>query len=140
MTSKEIGNIGMTRVALKFMELGYSVFSEMGDNSDIDLIVVKDNMLLKLQVKTTQKITNQTMTWVIAKARMNTKHIYKAFYDETIDGYCLYCLENDYIGYIPFKDCNSHYNIKLRLAKPKNNQEKNIKYAKDYELQNTGLV
>ena len=66
----------MTLVAAKYMELGYTVFTEIGDNSDIDLIVIsKDNNLLKIQVKTTEKIINGKMEWTISKSRLNGKRI-----------------------------------------------------------------
>lgn len=32
MTTKEKGNLGLTKVIVRFVELGYAVFTEIGDN------------------------------------------------------------------------------------------------------------
>ena len=62
MNNKQIGSLGELKVATKFMELGYQVFVELGDNSDIDLIIVSsDGEIKKIQVKTTQKIKDGKM-------------------------------------------------------------------------------
>lgn len=134
MTSKEKGNLGLVKAIAKFIELGYEVFTEVGDNSDIDLIAIKEDKTLKLQAKTTEKVNNGTMTWAIVKNRMNSKGYHKTFYNNKIDGYVLCCLKNNYIGYMPFNDLTNKYIITFRLDKPKNNQLKNVKFAKDYEL------
>ena len=44
MNNKQIGSLGELKVATKFMELGYQVFVELGDNSDI---VFKNYPLIK---------------------------------------------------------------------------------------------
>ena len=33
MTSKEKGNLGLVKIITRFIELGYEVFTEVGDNS-----------------------------------------------------------------------------------------------------------
>ena len=134
MTTKEKGNLGLTKVIVRFVELGYAVFTEIGDNSDIDLIAIKDGKLLKLQVKTTEKINNGKMQWTLVKTRLNSKGYRKNFYDTNIDAFALCCLENNYIGLIPFADIDNKYAITLRLEKAKNNQSQNIRFAKEYSL------
>ena len=137
MNNKQIGSLGELKVATKFMELGYQVFVELGDNSDIDLITVSsDGEIKKIQVKTTQKIKDGKMEWEIAKSRLNYQGGYKDFYTNFIDGYALYCIENDYIGYVPFEECESKYHISLRIEPTKNSQTKGIKMAEDYKITN----
>lgn len=134
MTSKEKGNLGLIKIIARFIELGYEVFTEVGDNSDIDLIVVNESQLLKLQAKTTEKVKNGAMVWELVKSRMNSKGYYKSFYDKKIDGFALYCLENDYVGFISLDDVSNKYAISFRLDKTKNNQIKKVKFAEDYKI------
>lgn len=134
MTSKEKGNLGLVKIITRFIELGYEVFTEVGDNSDIDLIVVKSKKLMKLQAKTTEKVDNGKMSWTLVKTRMNSKGYCKKFYDSNIDGFALCCLQNDYIGLISFDDTIGKYALTLRIDSPKNNQGKNVRLAEDYLL------
>lgn len=51
MHSKQKGNIGQLAVGTKLAQLGYSVFTEQGDLSKIDIIAEKDGKLLRIQCK-----------------------------------------------------------------------------------------
>ena len=48
---KDFGTIGELTVARHLLGQGYSVFSEYGDNSKVDLIALVDNVPIKIQVK-----------------------------------------------------------------------------------------
>ena len=52
--SKALGSRGELLAAADLIDKGYNVFTEMGDNSPIDLIAVNpdDHSIVKLQVKT----------------------------------------------------------------------------------------
>ncbi len=50
--SKQLGAIGVLRVAAHLMSKGLSVFAEMGDLARVDLIVLVDDQPIKIQVKT----------------------------------------------------------------------------------------
>ena len=58
----------------------------------------------------------------------------KEFYNNTIDGFAFCCLENKYIGYVPFEECKSTSVFSLRVSNPKNNQKAFIKYANQFKL------
>lgn len=135
--TKEIGTIGELQFASEAMKCGFNVFREVGDNSDVDLILLKNNKVIKVQVKSTQSIhSDGTMRWVISKSRQNHNENRKEFYDDGIDGFGVYCVENNYVGFVPKDACTSKYHLWLRIDQPKNNQNKNIKFAKDFILEN----
>lgn len=135
MNNKHVGSIGMTKVITRFLELNYQVFTEVSDNSEIDLIAIsEDNELLKIQVKTISKVFNNKMCFGFLKCRRNTKKYIKTRYTNQVDYFAVCCLENNYIGLIPFKDTLKSSSISLRINKTKNNQSKNIHYAEDYKL------
>ncbi len=134
MHSKNLGSIGELTISKRFIELGYNVFTSLGDNSEIDLITEKDGKILKIQVKSTLKVNNRgVMVWNIARSRLNYKGSYKKFYS-SIDAYALYCYENNYTGLIDFNSCHTTHSISLRVNKPLNNQKIGVMLAEDYIL------
>lgn len=54
MNSKDIGSIGEHIAILKLLELGLSVSKPIGDNDRYDLIIDKENILYKIQVKSSK--------------------------------------------------------------------------------------
>lgn len=56
--SKQLGAIGVLRVAAHLMEQGLSVFAEMGDLSRVDLIVLFENRPIKIQVEKSPRWQN----------------------------------------------------------------------------------
>lgn len=133
---KTLGMIGEEAIILECLKNNIVVSKPIGDNAPYDLVVDINDKFKKIQVKTTEKIQgNGTMQWVIFKARQNHKIHRRELYGDEIDGFCLYCLENNYIGYISKDDCNSKYQIILRIDEPKNNMKKGIKYAKNYTFE-----
>jgi hypothetical protein len=51
MHTKDAGTVGELAVILQLKRAGYAVFTEVGDNSSIDLIVVDRGVVLRGQVK-----------------------------------------------------------------------------------------
>ena len=51
MHNKQKGNIGVATTVLALQKHGFSVFSELGDYSRIDLIAEKEGKLKSIQVK-----------------------------------------------------------------------------------------
>lgn len=134
MHTKNLGVIGELKATAKLIELGYNVFTSVGDNSEIDLIAEKNGILKKIQVKSTMKVSDSgKMEWVLGKSRLNYKGGYKEHY-QYIDAYILYCFENDYLGIINFEDCSNTSSVSLRIETPKNNQTANIRMASDYNM------
>ena len=51
MNSKRIGNVGEAYALAKLVEMGIPVYQQFGDNEPADYIILIDNKLLKVQVK-----------------------------------------------------------------------------------------
>lgn len=131
--TKNLGSIGELRIATKLIENGYNVFTQLGDNSEIDLIAEKNGELKRIQVKTTEKIKNGVMKFTLVKSRMNSKCKYKEYYNN-IDAFGLYCLENDYCGLLEFDSSIPREAVTIRLQPTKNNMKRCVRLAKDFEL------
>jgi len=135
MHTKDAGTVGELAVILQLKQTGYSVFTEVGDNSSIDLIVVSDGKLLRGQVKSC-KLVNGSATLPLRKAGPNG-YLRKYIDDpDTIDFFALYVHDMGQIAYISareaFESCPGSTRLTFRVEPAKNKQERGVRYLKDY--------
>lgn len=132
--SKQIGIIGEQVLISEFTKAGIQVLTPIGDNTPYDFVVIKDNRFVKVQVKTAEYIRDGAMTFCTSISEPYKK-ITKKYTSDEVDCFGLYCIENGFIGLLPFSDYTSKDTV-LRLNKPKNNQVNKIKLAEDYSFAN----
>lgn len=85
-TNKEKGNAGLGIAIAYFSSHGYTVSIPLNDTQDYDLIVDKDNILSKIQVKSTSCKTKYGIYQVALKSYGGTKgKTYKTLIDTNID-------------------------------------------------------
>ena len=128
MHSKRKGNIGSFAIGLELAKLGYSVFTEEGDISKIDIIAEKNGSIIKLQCKAiTPK--DDCLTLELQKCGPNYRFKYETGF---FDYFAIWDLENNKAYLIPEKVLQTHNKaFKIRLIS-NNNHPCNI--ASDYEL------
>ncbi len=132
MHSKKKGNIGQFGVGLALSKLGYSVFTEEGDISKIDLIAEKNNNLLKIQCKAVTPCGGCIKVY-LKKSGPNYQFKYNP---KMFDYFGVYDLEDNLAYLIPSSVLENHnHQFCLRKAKVKNNQSSGINYASDYLLE-----
>lgn len=132
MHSKKKGNIGQFGVGLALSKLGYSVFTEEGDISKIDLIAEKNNLLLKIQCKAVTPI-NGVLKVPLKKSGPNYQFRYNS---KMFDYFGIYDLEDNKVYLLSSKILNDHNTcLNLRKIKSKNNQTSGIKYAEDFLIE-----
>ena len=127
--SKIKGSIGELAVAKKLMEMGYSVFKELGDNSRVDLICLIEKVPIKIQVKSVIEKNNI----VAIKTTKNGPNYSFRYETNDVDCFAIYVLNHDIIFFVSSKEflvnkmCNT-----FRLAETKNRQKEYIRMARDY--------
>jgi|SRR6185369_4026822 len=130
MHTKRKGNIGQLAMALFLAKHQYSVFTEQGDISKIDVIAEKDGKVLRFQCKSATP-KNGVLSLPLKKSGPNYVHYYDA---KDFDYFSLYDLENGSLYLIQSNVLNECRNeFYLRLEKPKNNQAKGINLASDFD-------
>jgi len=129
MHSKRKGNIGQFGVGLALTKLGYSVFTEEGDISKIDLIAEKNGNLIKIQAKSITPI-NGCIKIPLKKSGPN----YQFYYDVNMfDYFGAYDLEDGSVYLVSSQILKTHNTLfSLRKTESKNKQEYNINIASDY--------
>lgn len=121
------GKIAEYRVIPEFMKQGYQVFQPVDEWGKIDLVVLKDGIFQRIQVKS---IKPRNGTLELRNRSWTTK--YMTTYDGYIDLFVLYDAENDK-GYLIPKD-DFKMSISLRITPSKKKQVKGIIFAKTYEF------
>lgn len=85
-TNKEKGNTGLGIAIAYYTSNGYTVSIPLNDTQDYDLIVDKDNILKRIQVKSTSYKTKYNIYQVSLKSCGGTKGItYKTLIDTNAD-------------------------------------------------------
>ena len=132
MNSKRIGNIGEAAVLAKFVEKEIPVYLPFGDNEKADLIIDINNTLLKVQVKTSNRLDQGSLIFNTRSSRgLSSSTV--LYSEEDIDLYACYSLITKEI-YILYRKDFSQGLTSLRIEESKNNQTKNVNFAKDYTL------
>lgn len=134
MNTKQKGDITESRIIFEFTRLGIPVLIPFGDNQRYDLVVEINNEFKKIQCKT-GFYKNGCVVFNTCSSqthRGNGKQSYRG----QIDYFAVYCPQLDSCYVCHVDDVNIHEGI-LRVDKPKNNQVKKIKWAKDYEFHKT---
>jgi PD-(D/E)XK endonuclease len=130
MNTTEKGNIGEAFVIQEALKKGYQISIPFSHNSRYDLVLEKNDALLKVQVKYIKNIKG------VLRVPLRCSKAYKPRTYEKNDFDILIVYSPDLnktfcIDYEVLKD-NTTYLV-LRLEKSKNGQKKNILWAKDFE-------
>lgn len=129
--SKQKGNLGFSATLKEIHKLGYNVFTELGDNSKIDMIVEVNSKLIKLQVKyATEK--NGVAHLLIKKSGPNG---YRYTYTENdVDIFSVYLPNEDKVVFVPAKlACKNKTTMNIRYRESKNRQKFNVHHISEFE-------
>jgi hypothetical protein len=139
-----IGAITEAKVTTALVEAGYVVLRPCFQIGRYDLVIEDEKRTLsRVQCKTGQ-ITDGAMIfrpWSLRAAKRETgwKRVHAGYAGE-IDYYGVYCPDNDKVYLLPISDVNTSCACSLRIDPPKNNQQKRIRWAKDYEVQPQRII
>lgn len=130
------GEITETIVLAKLVELGYDCLLPFGHDSRYDIAIDDDGKLIRVQCKMAHSVEEKScIVFGIATtyARVGGKpHIRKSYKGE-VDYFGVYSPDTGKVYLVPIEDI-AESSTKLRLQPTKNNQEKGVKWAKDYEV------
>ena len=112
-TNKEKGNFGLGMAIAYYTSKGYTVSIPLNDTQDYDLIVDKDNILKKVQVKSTSCKTKYGNYQVALKSCGGTKGItYKTIIETNVDELFI-LLENMKMYILPIKEITNKSTLNI---------------------------
>lgn len=120
--------------------MGIPVYLPFGDNEKSDMIADFNGKLNKIQVKTSVDAKNGNMVFslVSSYSHRGKGENYKYSSDD-IDYFVLYNIKWDKLFLVSIDEAPKTA-ITIRYEKSKNNQSLNIKYEKDYLMENVLCV
>jgi len=134
LSPKQKGDISELRSFSKLTELGYNVYTPVGEDTRSDCIVESDDRLLRIQIKTARYVDESKIRFNCSSTRSNfTEHSTESYTDD-IDAFIVFNPDTENFYYIPIDDAPKT-GMYLRIKPPKNQQCKNINMAEEYRLE-----
>lgn len=128
-----IGNIGYAKVIAKLCELNIPVYSPFGEGYTADLIADFGGKLTRIQIKTTEKVHGDFITWKITK--QSGFHGSRVPYTkEEVDYFALYCIQEDILCLVPFEKTTKTV-LTIRLDNYKGVRTKTMKFVSDFSFE-----
>ena len=135
-TTTRKGEIAESAILARLIQLGYRCLIPWGHDNRYDIAIDDDGKLIRVQCKMARYIEEGgclEFNTAITYARVGGKpHIRKGYKGE-IDYFGVYSPDTGKVYLVPIEDTPDGSMV-LRLQPTKNNQEKRVKWAKDYEV------
>ncbi|MEO6890748.1 MAG: group I intron-associated PD-(D/E)XK endonuclease [Ktedonobacteraceae bacterium] len=133
---KAIGEQSEAIIMARLLEAGYGVLTPFGDNRRYDLVIEDaDNQFWRVQCKTGWMDEGKSVIKFATASSYNhtTKNKGWKNYRGQCEYFAVYCSETKGVYLVPV-DLVGVTQAALRLVPTVNNQEKGVRWAKDYEL------
>ena len=131
MNSKKIGNIGEAYALAKLVEFGIPVYQQFGDNEPADYLIIVNNIIYKIQVKTSTTNDENTVTFGLTSSTCHRKAgIRHKYSKEEVDYFICYDIISNTLFLI--KNNGDMSSIKIRYRECR--QGKNTNKAEDLTL------
>jgi hypothetical protein len=132
---KAVGDRTTLAVMLALVDAGFSVFVPFGENTRSDFIIDDGLRLSRVQCKT-GRLRGGAVRFATCSSYGHHRNPARARrdYHGQIDFFAIYCPETAGTYLIPI----SHIPVKvqgaLRIAPPRNNQTRKVRFARDYQI------
>lgn len=131
MNSKRIGNIGEAYALAKLVELGIPIYQQFGDNEPADYLIIVNNIIYKIQVKTSTTNNKDTVKFDLTSSTIHRKNGSKHKYSkEEVDYFICYDTITKTLFLI--KNTGNMSSIKIRYKDCR--QSNGINKAEDFTL------
>jgi hypothetical protein len=139
----EIGAITQAKVATALIGAGKLVLFLWMQVARYDLVIDEKGKFSRVQCKTGQLLRGaiyfRPQSLRAAKRETGWRRI-AATYAGEVDYFGVYCPDNDKVYLVPITDVSVSVRCSLRIDPPKNNQQKRIRWASDYEVKPMRII
>ena len=137
---KDIGDRTTLAVMLALREVGFAVLVPFGENTRYDLVIDDGAKMAKVQCKT-GRLRKGAILWSMCSNyghQKNPRVVHRDYQGE-VDYFAVFCPETDGVYLIPIADVPMRRQGSLRVMPSKNNQQKFIRSARQYEIGRVGI-
>jgi hypothetical protein len=133
LTSDQKGAIAEARIACAALELGITVSRPLSD-ARYDLVFDFGDRLTRVQCKWAN-LYNDVIIARCYRARRTAEGCVRRLYQRgEVDAFALYCPEAGACYFLPFDQLPRCGSIQLRIGRTRNNQERRINWAEQFEF------
>jgi hypothetical protein len=134
LTPSQKGSIAEAVIAAEATKAGARVWRPMAEGGRFDLIFEVGTRLLRVQCKSAGR-RGDVIVVATRTSRLTPRGYVRTMYDASeVDAIAVYCPETDGCYYLPIEEVRGRWEVRLRLARARNNQEFAISYAADYDF------
>jgi len=130
--TKRVGDISEAVVIAEFVKAGYYVSIPFGENHRYDLIVERDNVLSRIQVKT-GRLRRGVVIFNCCSSHAHRGARSRPYTSVEIDYYAVYCPQTGETYLVPVSDGTKTWGS-LRIAPARNGQSRKMRWASQYIL------
>jgi hypothetical protein len=130
--TKSIGDLSEILFAGKLVLAGYRVAVPLGENQRYDLIIEKNEVMSRVQVKT-GRVRSGVVRFNCYSSHAHRNGPSTRPYTGEVDFFGIYCRELDAAYLVPIADL-ARLGGSLRLHPTKNGQERHIRWGRKYQL------
>jgi PD-(D/E)XK endonuclease len=130
--TKRVGDISELRVMCDLVEAGYLVSIPFGENHRYDLIIEKDFVLSRVQVKT-GRLRKGVVLFNCYSSHTHRGGAATRMYTGEVEFFGVYCPDTDCTYLLPLSEMPVQQGM-LRVAPPRNGQIKGLRWARNYIL------
>jgi PD-(D/E)XK endonuclease len=135
MNTKDVGEKSEAKILSALLDKNLTVLKPWGDNKRYDFVVEKDGVFYRIQCKTGRK-DNEVINFCPRSVTTKNGKAVSVSYIGQIDFFMVYCPDTNSIYCLKVDECPID-KCYLRLSPTKNKQNKGIKMASDYEIDNS---
>jgi hypothetical protein len=128
----DVGQRTEAAIVSILVRLGYRVLLPFGVNQRYDVVIDTGERFIRCQCKT-GRLRGGVVTFPTRSTQSNTKRTTTSGYVGDADLFLVFCPETERIYAVRVEESTAEY-ISLRVDPARNNQEKGIRWARDYEL------
>ncbi|MFH1391211.1 MAG: group I intron-associated PD-(D/E)XK endonuclease [Candidatus Diapherotrites archaeon] len=125
---KQLAKEGELRFAAEFIRKDWNIFLPFGEDTPIDLLLEKEGKFKRIQIKSTKPRRGV----LFCRLKSSNNWQVKKYSKKEIDSFGIYDAQNKQGYLLPIEKVEGMTEVTIRLEKTKNNQQKNIHYAKEF--------
>ena len=126
-----IGNVSEAKILAALVEAGYVVSKPFGDGCKYDYVIDDGKTLRRVQCKT-GRLKNGCVVFNAYSVAGNSNGKRQG-YTDLADLFAVYCPGNSQVYLVPVVEVGVG-GILLRIEEPQNNQQKRVRWAREYVL------
>ena len=115
-------------------KFGIGVFKPVNDGSRCDLIFDLGDSLARVQCKWARRYGEVIVVRCYSNRRGRDGMIRRVYTAQEVDAFAAYCAELDRCYFLPIDRFPGNTVVHRRLAAPRNNQQRGITWAEEYEF------